>query len=89
MGYSLIDNDERRILAAFNHLENALTVLEKLRERSPERDLAVAWSDERPGEIVGTRSSMVVRVGGLAVSGHLIALSGGHRRIAAHSRGRS
>jgi hypothetical protein len=89
MGYALIDNDERRVLAAFNYLENALTLLEQLRQRSPGRDLAVVWLDERPGEIVGTTSSMAVRVGGPVVSGRLTALCGGHRRIAAQSQGTS
>jgi hypothetical protein len=89
MGYSLIDNDERNAVAEFNHLETALTLLEKIRERSPERDLAVAWFDDRPGEIIGTRSFLTVRVGWPAPSRNSTAGGGGHRRIAARSRGGS
>ncbi len=90
MGYALIDNDGRRTLAEFNYLENALTLLEKLREQSPERDLAVAWLDERPGEIIGTRSSVTVRVGAPALwSGQSTAVCGGRRQVTAQSRARS
>lgn len=65
MTYLVIDNAERRVLAEFEVLDRALTFLEELRERARRRDVAVAWLADRPGEIVGTRSFVTMRVGQL------------------------
>jgi hypothetical protein len=64
MSYLLVDDRDGRILGEFDFLEDALTMMERLREEGPpERDVFLARFDDRPGEVVGTKSVVTVRIG--------------------------
>jgi hypothetical protein len=61
MSYLLVNDDDGRILAVCESLDEVAAALDEAREEQPQVPLAVVAFHDAPGSIIGTQASVTVR----------------------------